>query len=191
MSFWHAYMGIEGGGTAVVPDVTTSVYYNILEKVLEDIQGLSLTDMPTENIELIKVENYRETVEPGLPGVLVFPLGMENITVNSGTTCRDDIGYPVGVLILDADRQDTSTGLPADADDGTQDQAFRFDQKLLWREKIRKHFNNQRLTLSGVSVGVHRCTIEPGDIVRGNDFLEANIWVSAMVIRCWTRETRT
>jgi len=187
MSFWHAYMGIEGGGTATV---TTSIYYNILSGVLSAIQGLDLTDMPAANIKLIKVENFRETVEPGLPGVLVFPISSENIAIDEGTTCSDDVGYPVGVLILDADRQDTSTGLPEDADDGTQDQAFRYDQKLLWRQQIRNEFINQRLSLPSSMPSVYRCTIEPGEVVRSNDFLEANIWVSAMVIRCWTRERR-
>jgi len=170
--------------------MANSTYYAILEAVHTKIVQLSLTAIPAANIQLAKTEHFRETVEPGLPGIHVMPAPVETILVNEGTTCRDDIGYPVTVLMMDSDRQDTGSGLPADAIPGTQDQEHRFDEKLHWRQKIRKAFINQRLTLATGYPNVLRCTIEPLEVVRRNDWLEANIWIGGLVVRCWTREDR-
>lgn len=191
MSFWHSVFGIYGGSGVVAPVDYESTYYAILTAVYDAIVALGLASIDTDNIELVKTEHYRETVEPGLPGIHIMPAPVETILVNEGTTCRDDIGYPVTVLMMDADRQDTATDLPADAVPGTQDQEHRFDAKLLWREQIRKAFLNQRLTTATGFPNVHRCTIEPGEVIRDNDWLEANIWISQLVIRCWTREARS
>jgi hypothetical protein len=180
-------LGFEIGEAAV----TVSVYYSILEAVHSAIQDIGLEAIEDENIELIKVYNERETVVPGLPGVLVYPLGPENINVTEGTNERDDIGYPVAVAILDQDRQQSDTGLPADAEEGTQDQSFRFEEKLIWREQIRKEFINQRLTLTGATPNcTNRCTLEPQAVVNTEDWLATNIWISVLVFRFWTRETR-
>lgn len=185
MSFWHIYMGIYGGGEAVA-----AVYYAIMTAVQSALRDLSLTDIDSSNIRIAKVHSERETVFPDLPGILIMPLGAESIVATSGTNASDDIGYPVAVIVFDQDRQQSDTGLPAEAVEGTQDQEFRYEQKLIWREKIRKQFINQRLTLTGPSVNVNRCTVEPGEVVRSDDWLENNIWVSSMVFRFWTRETR-
>jgi hypothetical protein len=167
-----------------------STYFAILNAVKTRILDLNLTAIPDANVQVVKTEHFRETIEPGLPGIQIMPAPVETILVNEGTTCRDDVGYPVTVLMMDSDRQDTQTGLPVDADDGTQDQDHRFDEKLHWRERIRKAFINQRLKLTDGYPDVFRCTIEPGEIIRDTDWLEANIWISVLVIRCWTREER-
>ena len=125
-----------------------SIYYAIMQKVQIDIQELSLVDIDSANIQLAKVQNERETIFPGLPGILVLPLGQETMPATAGTNERDDIGYPVAIVMFDIDRQDTGTGLPTDAVPGTQDEEFRFDRKLQWRERIRKKFINQRLDIS-------------------------------------------
>jgi hypothetical protein len=182
-------MGIEGGSPAVVE--LASVYYAILEAVETAVKAIGLQDISNDNIELIKVYNERETVLPGLPGVLIYPLGAENITATAGTSAKDDIGYPVAIAILDRDRQQSGTGEPAAAEEGTQDQAFRFEEKLLWREQVRKEFINQRLSLSGVTPDqTNRCTIEPQAVVNAEEWLATNIWISVLVFRFWTRESR-
>jgi hypothetical protein len=167
-----------------------STHFAILEEMVAQIKMLGLTDIPQANIKAVKVEHYRETIDPGLPGVHVMPFGSEILNANGGTTCRDDIGYPCMVLMYDIDRQDTGTGLPADALTGTQDETFRFDEKLHWRQQIRKRFHNQRLPLSGGYPNVYRCVIEPSEIVRPVDWLEANLWIGGVLIRAWTREER-
>jgi len=190
MSFWHVYTGICGGGPVVVT-VITSVYYQILSKVLEDIKALDLEDIATANIQLAKVLNERETVFPGLPGILVLPLGQETMPIAIGTVGKDYIGYPVAVMMMDSDRRDTSTGQPSAADAGTQDQDFRYDTKLLWRERIRKQFINQRLPLTlPDGSDVYTCQVEPNAVVEATDWLEDNIWMSIIVLRFWSRESR-
>lgn len=167
-----------------------STYYAILEAVQTRIIDLNLTSIPAANIVVLKTEHYRERVESGMPSIQIMPAPVEAMLVDEGTTCRDDIGYPVTVLMIDSDRQDTTTGLPSGASQGTQDQAHRFDEKLHWRQQIRKAFINQRLDLATGYPNCSRCTVEPAEIIRPTDWLEANIWIGVMVIRCWTREDR-
>src|SRR3990172_745649 len=169
-----------------------STYYAIMQKVQIDIQELSLVDIDSANIQLAKVQSERETIFPGLPGILVLPLGQETMPATAGTNERDDIGYPVAIVMFDIDRQDTGTGLPADALPGTQDQEFRFDRKLQWRERIRKKFINQRLDISSYVSGasIHNCLVEPGTVVDADDWLKDNIWTSVLVCRFLSRETR-
>ena len=50
--------------------MASATYKAILDQVVDDIKMLDLSSIPDANIQLIKVENYRETVKPGLPGVL-------------------------------------------------------------------------------------------------------------------------
>jgi hypothetical protein len=178
------------GGAAEEIVLSRSVYYAILTAVHEAVQSISFNPIANENIQVVKVLNERETVLPGLPGILILPFGAENITATAGTNERDDIGYPVAIVAFDQDRQQSRTGEPADAQEGTQDQTYNFNNRLLWRQKIRKQFINQRLSLSGVNTEVNRCTVEPWDVVRAEDWLTSNIWVSGMVFRFWTRETR-
>lgn len=191
MGFWHAYMGIEGGSSAVV-FAASSIYHGILLQVQVQLKALSLSQIVDENIEIAKVLNERETVFPGLPGILVLPIGNESIPPAGGTNERDDIGYPVGVVMFDSDRQDTRTGEPADAELGTQDQFYAFDRKLKWREDIRAEFIRQRLDISSQIAGadIWDCTVEPGAVVNSDDWLRDNIWMSVLVLRFWSRESR-
>ena len=196
MSFWHIYAGIYGGGRTA--DACDSVYHAILNTVRDAIRLLDLTDIADANVMICKVSAERETVLPGLPGILVFPVGEELMSATAGTNCRDDIGYPVGVMMIDAERLDQSTQEPVagDAetpDGGTQDQDFRMDEKLTWRETIRKRFFHARLDVSAYKSDgwVHDCLMEPQAVVDPKDFLEANLWVSTLVFRFMSRESRS
>jgi hypothetical protein len=168
------------------------VYYAILDAVLTSVKSIGLEDIASANIQLVKAFNERETIVPGLPGVLIAPLGPEIIVAIEGTNEMEDIGYPVAVVLVDQDRQQSGTGLPADAEEGTQDQFFRYEQKLIWRSQIRKQFINQRLSLSGVTPDkTNRCTVEPQMVVNAEEWLATNIWISGTVFRFWTREVRS
>lgn len=167
-----------------------SIFYSIMTKVRDEIRALDLSLIDDDKVVIAKVMNERETVFPGMPGILILPLGNESIPVTAGTTCKDDVAYPIGVVMLDADRQDTSTEIPAGADQGTQDQDFRFDTRLTWRERIRKRFMHQRLNLTSVAADVYTCHVEPQAVVTRSDWLEDNIYMSVLVLRFWSREGR-
>lgn len=168
-----------------------STYYAILSAVKDGIVDIALPAINPNDIQLIKVENFRETVLPGLPGVLILPLGQETMPIQGGSVGRDYIGYPVAVVMLDSDRQDTGSGEPTEAMTGTQDQEHRYDIKLYWRQQIRKKFINQRLAVPSPSVSdVFTCHVEPQAVVEAADWLEDNIWVSTLVLRFFSRETR-
>lgn len=188
MPFWHLYMGIEGGSPVTEDE---AVYFAILEAVQDGIQALNLDGIDDADIQLVKVNPGRETVKPTIPGILVFPTGTEAIPLDGGTLRRDDLGYPVGILMLDADRQSSVTGIPADADEGHVDQDYNFNAKLLWREKIRKKFIRQRLTAVAITdVDVWTCEVEPDIVVDPGPLWSANLWVGSLVLRFISRETR-
>lgn len=150
-----------------------AVFESILQAVRQQIFEIVLPGLPDENVQVVKLYRNRGTVEPGLPGVLVFPSGVETITPT--TNASDDIGYPVAVAMLAEDRND-----------GTQDQEQNRDRLLLWREKVRDHFIGQRLT--GV-VTVWNCIVEPNVIVDQPEWAN-NVWRGALVLRFVSRERR-
>lgn len=152
--------------------MANSVFKNILEAVQTGIQGLSLAGISSANVQIVKVFSDREALTPELPGILILPLGPERMNSREGTISSDDIWYPVGVAIFAAD---------------VQDQSIDFDQYLLWRESIRKKFISQ--PLAGV-VSVRKCNVEPQEVVNPRRWLADNIWVSALVLRFMSRETR-
>lgn len=166
----------------------SAILKDILDAVKDRIQGLGLTDMTDDKIQIAQVMNSRETVFPGLPGILIVPIGAESMSPTAGTVGKDDIGYPIGVAILDETRQDTQDGLPADAQAGAADQDYNFFDKLEWREMIRKAFFHQRL--DGVPT-VYTCHVEPMPIVDTVEWLSrGGIWISMLVLRFISRETR-
>ncbi len=164
-----------------------AVYFDILTRVAVDIKALSLTGIAEANVQVIKANTERETIVPGVPGILILPFGEELIPVDGATLRRDDIGYPVAVIMIDIDRKSSVTEIPATADEGTVDQDYNFDNKLTWRESIRKKFINQRLT--SVTT-VWNCIVEPDLVVDAETLVNDNLWMSVLVLRFLSRETR-
>lgn len=152
--------------------MANSVLKTVLDQVQADIRSLSLEGINDASVHVVKVFNQIEEVIPELPGVLVLPIDSESVARNAGTNNRDDVGYPVAVGMFAAD---------------SDSQAADFDRNLLWRERIRKKFVNQRL--SNVS-SVYTCLIEPRQIVDPFRWLSRNLWVSTLVLRFMSRESR-
>lgn len=164
-----------------------TTFHKIMTEVANRIKSGGLTDLPDANVVIKKTTKDRERIEVGLPGILIAPGNTENIPTTGGTNIRDDIGYPVEVMMFDAHRQQSFDNLPVDAEEGHPDQEYHFDDRLQWRDTIRKLFIRQRLT--GVDT-VFTCEVEPLAIVDANEFLKRNLWVSALVLRFWSREAR-
>lgn len=147
-----------------------SVLKSILDQVQADIRSLNLADIDAGNIQVIKVFSNVEERLPTLPGVLIAPLDGESINRGGGTNNRDDVGYPIAVGMF-----------AADSDSQTEN----YDRNLLWRERIRRKFVNQRL--SGVP-SVYTCVAEPRQIVDPQRWLSRNLWMSTLVLRFLSRE---
>lgn len=136
------------------------------DTVVSTIEGLDLTGI--EDAEITLRKTYR-TPEYVFKGVSVVPVPEREAP---GTNVRDDYGY--GYLIVMC--QGTGQGFSED-----------IDKVSLWRQQIKKAFNNKRL--SGITEN-YICTFEPGEPFMAKEFLD-NKDIGAMVIRCWCRETRT
>lgn len=147
--------------------------FDILTAVRADLQALNLPGLSAANIVVQKVPGDRVQDLPSvpLPCLLVAPHGSESADPLAGTNLRDDIVYPIRVTILAAD--------------GT-DQQFGFQQYLGWRETIRRSFHNQRLT-ANLCFTVQ---VQPLAIVDRSAWTERGLFVSGLVLNCFSREPR-
>lgn len=161
--------------------------YDSMTAVQLTLQDSFADEFPATSIRLAKVDPEREAKFPGFPGMLVLHVGSER--VREGTNERDDIGYPVAVILFDADRGD-GTGKPNTT--GTQDQSLYHAKRLEWRETIRRTLRHKSLTLrnNGAPFCVYDVECLPQEIVVPRKWLQNNLWVSAQVFVIWARETR-
>ena len=150
----------------------------ILETVLEQVQALDLAGVPRANIVVCHsaaVEIARLPAQR-MPAVVIAPFGAETITAASNV--RDDIEYPVLVAIV--------ASLKVDAEEPTDKQRLNLDQRLTWRETVRKAFSNQRLDSSrGFTM-----SLQPLAIVDAAAF-NRDLFVSGFILKIRNRESRT
>lgn len=151
----------------------SAILEQCLTTVKAAIQGFSLAGMSNANVVIQKrpSDGKKDLPATQFPCILVAPFGRETMDPigNSGVN-KDDVGYPILVGIIAADNQDQ---------DANRNQYF------LWRETIRRQFNSQRLTDLCMTVKV-----EPLEIVDGEAWFKRNKFVSGLVLRCISRETR-
>lgn len=150
----------------------------ILETVLEQVQALDLAGVPRANIVVCHsaaVEIARLPAQR-MPAVVIAPFGAETITAASNV--RDDVEYPVLVAIV--------ASLKVDAEEPTDKQRLNLDQRLTWRETVRKAFSNQRLDSSrGFTM-----SLQPLAIVDAAAF-NRDLFVSGFILKIRNRESRT
>jgi hypothetical protein len=153
----------------------TSVNERCVLAVQARIRGLRLSDLNAASVVVQKVPWARDFLganpKYALPGVIIAPWGEEQMNPSEGTNLKDDVGYPVLVSIIAADRQ----RLVAD-----------FGKYLSWRERIARAFRNQ--PLPGVDE-VISCSIDPGPILQPEAFLRG-VYHSSMTLRFISREPR-
>ncbi|MEQ8788875.1 MAG: hypothetical protein RIC55_21365 [Pirellulaceae bacterium] len=149
-----------------------SVLMTILEQVQMEIQGLNLLGIDADSVHIVKVFTDTEELLPTLPGVLVGPADGESVPQGGGTNSRVDVGYPVAIGIF-----------AADGDSQSDD----FDRNLLWRERIRSKFVDQRLA---GAPSVYTCRFEPREIVDRKRWLSRGLWSSSFGLRFLSREPR-
>lgn len=137
------------------------------------IVALGLTGLQTGEVQIIRAAITRKgdkTIKPQR-GITLYP---DKEVQQAGTNRSEDIGYGCGVLIaLPADHAGTAMGNVNE-----------------WRRLIRRRFINQRLSVTAPSNGHHCiCTVEHGDFA--DDFDDHKFEIGTLIIRVWTRETRT
>lgn len=150
----------------------------ILETVLEQVQALDLAGVPRANIVVCHSAAVEIARLPAarMPAVVIAPFGAETITAASNV--RDDIEYPVLVAIV--------ASLKIDAEEPTDKQRLNLDQRLTWRETVRKAFSNQRLDSSrGFTM-----SLQPLAIVDAAAF-NRDLFVSGFILKIRNRESRT
>jgi hypothetical protein len=150
----------------------------ILETVLEQVQALDLAGIPRANVVLCQSAAVEIARLPAsrMPAVVVSPFGAETITAQSNL--RDDIEYPVLVAIV--------ASLKIDAEQPTDKQRLYLDQRLTWRETVRKAFSNQRLD----ATRGYTMALQPLAIVDQAAF-NRDLFVSGFVLKIRNREGRT
>jgi hypothetical protein len=172
--FWYV-TGLVGGVAALsnvtfqaLTDQTTSVHYRCLTAVQQRIQGLSLSGISSAQV-VIKFLGREWPDVDNPPNVMVVPYGKEG---QPGLLAgRDDIEYPVVVLIFDKLNQDYTSNLARD---------------LLWRQQIFRALRHQRLV--GVPE-VITVTAEP-DFVVNLEAFNRNVLLSGLRLLCRSREVR-
>lgn len=153
--------------------MTSPILFEILSAVQTAVQGLRLPGLAPANVVIQKVPGDRVQDLPAVawPSLLIAPHGSETADPLAGTNLRDDIVYPIRVTIIAADGGD---------------QEFGFPQFLGWRETLRRAFHNQRLS-AGSCFTVR---VQPLAIVDRAAWIERHLFVSALVLNCFSREPR-
>lgn len=123
------------------------------------------------------VPNYKaDGVTP--PCVLIAPWSPEEI--RDATNESDDIGYGIGIAIIcGSAKSDIDTTL---------------EQRLAWRQKIRRRMHNRKLDGNGGSIDVpgnYNMTCSPMTPVDVQAWLKDTKFVSGMIVRSWCQEPRS
>ncbi|MCG8583090.1 MAG: hypothetical protein MI757_00055 [Pirellulales bacterium] len=152
-----------------------SIHKQCIDAVVARCQSLNLADILTASIVARKVPSDIQigsdfTVK--YPAIVVSNGASETLNPAAGSVSKDDVGYPVDIGVLQAERQKLTEN---------------HDKYLRWREQIRRAIHNQRLP--GVPVGVFTTFVEPGTIT-GFQQWRNGYYASFLTVRFFSRETR-
>lgn len=142
-------------------------HYLALEDVQRQVRELRLPQLDEGQVYVRWVFTDRNVT---LPSVQVVPFGTE--IISGATNLSEDIGYPIAVGIVAAQNQDLEANL---------------ELFLGWRWRLIRKFRTARFKRFERSMGVE---IEAMSVVDPAVWSEANLFVSAIVLRVTNRETR-
>lgn len=180
--FFYA-AGTVSGAAAISPPTygpvsaaVLAVFEAMRNAVQAKIQTLSLPGDPQSNLLPITGERVYKQMEQ-LAHLVQYPCVVileedEQETVTPATNARDDIGYPVRVLLMDRSGKLFDKRLPT---------------YLLWRQRIMRAFEEQRLP--GVA-SIWTCHVQPLLVVDTRTRQMYEHLVSGMVLRFVSRELR-
>ncbi len=147
-----------------------AVHLQCAQAVQTAIRSLDLPDVLAANVKVRKFPHFRKDTDT-LPLVLVtthLP-----VTTSPATNLRDDINYPVTISLFDQ----------SDAN-----QTLNQGRMLVWRERIRKHFHQSRL--SGVD-SVWMCNIPQSQPFSEAWFIGGMKDMSPLTLNFISRESRS
>lgn len=149
-----------------------AVLYDILTQIKTAIVARALVGIDSANCLVQKVPGNRAADLPGqqFPCIVIAPYGPEQLDALAGSTSRDDVVYRVIVAILAADNGDQEAHL---------------NQYLTWRQSLRQLFHDQPLGNLCFSVQV-----KPLDVVDRDAWQQRNLFASALILNCFSREPR-
>lgn len=145
-----------------------SILNDILEAVEDVVEGLSLTDIAANDIDIVKLP-YQWPEASLSTGVWVSP---GQISVANATNVRDDVTYTVWVTPWQKSNKDRTTNQ---------------DRIQIWRQAISRAFHNKRLTAVSSSV---ICKVDAGAIFPYDAF-SANYDTCPIAVKVTSREPRT
>jgi hypothetical protein len=152
--------------------VPNAVLFDILAQVQTAIVARGLVGIGSANVIVQKVPGNRPADLPAqqFPCIVIAPYASEQLDPLAGTTSRDDVVYRVIVAILAADNGD---------------QEAHFNLYLSWRQSLRQLFHDQPLANL-----CFRVQVEPRDVVDREAWQQRNLFASALVLHCFSRESR-
>jgi hypothetical protein len=158
----------------VVTAATNAMHYDILVGVQARIQSIGLSGITNASVVVSKIEDRKIWSLTGisLPAVIITPT-IERSNPREGVTSADTVTYGVRVTMLEKDNQEPT---------GTAN----LNRHLLWKEQIRKAFQNQALT--GVA-SVYHGYVDPVDCIIPAAYAQ-NLMATTLLLRFSVRESR-
>lgn len=153
---------------------TDAIHNQCLDQVQTVIRALGLTDVQSASVvtKKLPLERIKDIDSLSYPVIIITP-EQGSINPAAGDNVNDDIGYGVGVTLVDADNQERT--LEAN-----------LNKYLLWLEKVRRAFHCKRLAnVSSVNV----CHVSPFPPISEHHFLHG-LWSSGHLLKFISRENR-
>lgn len=148
-----------------------AVFKQAMDQVVTILQGLNLVGIADNEIKVRKFP-----WDDGHPPHKGITVSWDDEVEGKGSTCRDDIGYPIIITMC----QGTGKGWSDD-----------IGRIATWRETIRQRFINARLTgVSATGVNPLPCKVKHLKPELPDKY-KANYDVSQLVVVAWFREPRT
>jgi type II secretory pathway pseudopilin PulG len=135
------------------------------QAIAEVIRQLGLPDLAQDEVKLRDMPS--DTIAPR--GISIIP---SRELEGAGTNAKDDYGYPFLIVMSRGTGKAWSESM---------------ERLQLWRNSIRKAFNNKRLPEVDK---VHICGVRNGDYLQPKQWQDSKE-VSTLVVTCWSREART
>jgi len=161
--------------------VGTAPHTIIAEAVVKRLQEIDLDGIGEANIQIRVLDQDLAICLPGPPGVMVIVAGNEEANNREGENVRENIGYPIAIVVGDECHEDIQKDVGA------------IDRRLKWRHDIRDalwHKPNELRTV-GAPDEVFDIWWLPGQIFIPKQWEDRNMWVQAMLFRVWTCEARS